>query len=121
MFIDKDSVPYVWYTSSIGTAKNSIPEHVLADIPLQSDRTPAIIAPTMPPKSNNVDKSALPSAPRVAELKKKTKTFFNENRQLSFLKARTEIYTRVLVINFAIEKNYLLDDSMYFGSQYKNV
>ena len=39
-------------------ANTNMTAHVLADIPEWSDTTPAIIPPTIPPTSKNVDKVA---------------------------------------------------------------
>lgn len=51
---------------TMGAAKASIPMHVVADIPVSSLMTPAAMAPAIPPRSNNVAKSALTLAFRDA-------------------------------------------------------
>ena len=49
-----------------GAAKDSKITQVDADIPVESDITPAPMAPKIPPTSNSVDKSALYVALSVA-------------------------------------------------------
>lgn len=54
-----------------GHANPNIATHVRALMPLKSERTPAAIAPTIPPMSNRIDNVALAVAPYEATKKSK--------------------------------------------------